>query len=112
VEVEMAEESKLTIRIGVLMSCVASLIVFILGALWVHNTEISRLHTNQTAVMKNAEVVAGALVKADEKLDRTIERIYDRMAAIDDKLAFMTGTQMKHRKVSEDNQRMLRKEPR
>ena len=51
----MAEETKLTLKVGVITSFVAALVMFILTALWGHQTDISILKTNQLMVLKTID---------------------------------------------------------
>jgi hypothetical protein len=92
------DETKVTLKVGVIASIVAALVIFILNTLWVHNGDITALKTNQVANMKNIEKVDSAMCKIDEKL-----------ASIDVRLAFMGGKQEVHTKISKDNNTMLKK---
>ena len=51
----MAEETKLTLKVGIIASLVAAIVMFILQALWGHQTDISVLKTNQAMVMKTID---------------------------------------------------------
>ena len=51
----MAEESKLTLKIGVIASFIAAIVIFVLNSLWIHQTDIAMLKTNQCAIMKTIE---------------------------------------------------------
>ena len=60
----MAEETKLTRKVGAVVSFVAAFIVFTLTALWGHQTDITILKTNQLIVLKtidSLQVVPGDL---------------------------------------------------
>jgi hypothetical protein len=95
--VEMAEETKFTLKIGVIASFIAALVVFMLSCLWQHNGDISRLQTNQTMVMKNME-----------KMDAAVDQIPARLASIDAQLYYLGAKQAVHSKVSRDNNKLLR----
>ena len=51
----MAEETKLTLKVGAIASLVAAVVVFILTALWGHQTDITILKTNQAMVLKTID---------------------------------------------------------
>ena len=55
----MAEESKLTLKIGVIASFIAAIVIFVLNSLWIHQTDIAMLKTNQCAIMKTIEKLDG-----------------------------------------------------
>jgi glutamate synthase domain-containing protein 1 len=95
--VEMAEETKFTLKIGVIASFIAALVVFMLSCLWQHNGDISRLQTNQITVMRN-----------QEKMDAAVDKIPERLASIEANVAQLVRTQVVHSKVSYDNNKMLR----
>ena len=54
----MAEESKLTLKVGVIASFIAAVMIFILQSLWAHQTDISMLKTNQEVLLKTNEKLA------------------------------------------------------
>jgi hypothetical protein len=87
------EESKFTLKIGVIASFIAALVVFILSTLWGHNTAISRLDTNQAAVMKTLE-----------KMDT----IPEKLASIDMQLIYISKAQGLHSQISVDNNKLLK----
>jgi hypothetical protein len=96
-KIEMAEETKFTLKIGIIASFVAALVVFMLSCLWDHNAKISGLHTNQIAVMKNLE-----------KMDAAVDKIPERLASIDAQLLYIGKAQGLHSRVSIDNNKILR----
>lgn len=49
------EVNKVTVKITLIISLVATLILFLLNTLWGHQTAITVLETNQAAVMKTVE---------------------------------------------------------
>jgi hypothetical protein len=93
-----ADETKVTLKVGIIAAGVAALVMFMLNVLWVHNGDINILKTNQIAVMKNLDKVDSAMCKIDEKL-----------ASIDVRLAFMGGKQETHARISKDNNTILKK---
>jgi hypothetical protein len=93
-----ADETKVTLKVGIIAAGVAALVMFMLNVLWVHNGDINILKTNQVAVMKNLDKVDSAMCKIDEKL-----------ASIDVRLAFMGGKQETHARISKDNNLILKK---
>lgn len=93
----MAEETKLTLKVGVIASFVAALVVFMLTTLWSHNGDISRLHANQIIVMKSVE-----------KLEAATNLIPARLASIDMQLTYIGIAQGVHKKVSIDNNKLLK----
>jgi hypothetical protein len=93
-----ADETKVTLKVGIIAAGVAALVMFMLNVLWVHNGDINILKTNQIAVMKNLDKVDSAMCKIDEKL-----------ASIDVRLAFMGGKQETHARISKDNNAILKK---
>ena len=95
----MAEESKVTLKVGLIAAGAAALIMFMLNILWVHNGQINVLQTNQIVVMKNLD-----------KVDAAMEKIDTKLSAIDLKLAYMGGKQEIHSKVSKDNNLLLKKD--
>jgi hypothetical protein len=97
-DMKMAEESKVTLKVGLIAAGAAALIMFMLNTLWVHNGQINVLQTNQIMVMKNLDKVDAAMCKIDEKL-----------TSIDIKLAFMGGKQETHTRISKDNNLILKK---
>jgi hypothetical protein len=94
----MADETKFTLKISIVASFISAIVVFILTVLWVHNTDISKLQTNQMVVMKNVE-----------KMDLAIDKIPERLASIDIQLLYISQAQNIHSKVSTDNNKMLKK---
>lgn len=94
----MADESKLTLKVGLIATLSSSMIMFILGVLLVHNTEIGVLRTNQAAIMKQVE-----------KMDAALDKIPERLASIDMQLQYIGRTQTVHSKVSKENNLLLRK---
>lgn len=51
----MAEESKLTLKIGVIASFIAAIVIFVLQSLWMHQTDIAILKTNQVSIIRTIE---------------------------------------------------------
>ena len=51
----MADETRITLKIGVICSLIGGILVFFLSALWGHQSDITLLKTNQVAVMKTLE---------------------------------------------------------
>lgn len=47
-----AEETKFTLKIGVIVSIVSALVIFVLTNLWLHQTDITILKTNQAMVLQ------------------------------------------------------------
>ena len=91
------EENRLILRAGVVASFVAAFIIFILSALWSHQTDITTLKANQIHVM-------ATLVK--------VEMIPAELARITEQLRMMGQTQAYHKSVSEANLKMLKSEKR
>jgi hypothetical protein len=50
-KVKVIEETKITLWAGVIISLLSSLIVFVLSVLWLHQTDITQLRTNQLHVL-------------------------------------------------------------
>ena len=57
----MAEESKITLRIGIIATGIASLIVFVLGTLFVHQTDIATLKVTAANNIQNIADVKSLL---------------------------------------------------
>ena len=47
------EADKITLKVGIIASFISAFVLFIMTALWSHETAITRLDTNQQAVMKH-----------------------------------------------------------
>lgn len=47
------EADKITLKVGIIASIVSALVLFVMTALWSHETSITRLDTNQIVVMKH-----------------------------------------------------------
>jgi hypothetical protein len=93
----MSDESRVTVKVGIIAAGVASFIIFIFNVLWIHNGDISTLKANQTIVMQNII-----------KLDASVDKIPERLASIDTQLAFISGSQKFHTKISVDNNKLLK----
>jgi hypothetical protein len=89
----VADETKLTIKVGLLASFVAAFVIFILQALWGHQTEITTIKTNQLHVMNT-------MVK--------METIPAELARINEQMRMMTQVQIIHKGVSETNLKILK----
>jgi len=50
-------ETHMTLKVGVIASFVAALVMFMLTALWGHQTDISILKTNQLMVLKTIDIL-------------------------------------------------------
>ena len=48
-----SETDKITLKVGIIASFVSAFVLFIMTALWSHESAITRLDTNQQAVMKH-----------------------------------------------------------
>ena len=88
------EETKLTLKVGVIASFVAAFVVFILSCLWGHQIDITTLKAEQ---VHNKE----ALIK--------LEMIPTELARINEQLRSLATTQIVHRNVSETNLKMLKR---
>jgi hypothetical protein len=97
-ELEMADETKLTFRVGLIATLVSTLVVFMLGMLVKHSSDISVLQTNQAMVMETVK-----------KLDVAVDKIPERLASIDAQLFYMTKTQQTHSRVSTENNLLLKR---
>jgi hypothetical protein len=93
----MSDETKVTMKIGVIAAGVASLIVFVLSVLWAHNGDISMLKANQQIVMQSIV-----------KLDAAVDKIPERLASIDAQLVFISGSQRYHTGISVSNNKLLK----
>jgi hypothetical protein len=93
----MADESKMTFRIGIIASAVATIIVLVFGALWAHQTDIIELKTNQKMVMSSVA-----------RLDALLDTIPEKLAKIEGKIELLQERQNKHRAVSSKNYDLLR----
>ena len=89
----MAEETKLTLKIGIIASFVAAFVIFILQALWVHQTDITTLKANQAHVMISIA---------------KLESIPSELARMNEQLRMMTQVQIIHKGVSETNLKILK----
>ena len=87
------QETKLTLKVGVIASFVAAFVVFILQALWGHQTDITTLKANQVHVMDT-------LVK--------VEMIPAELSRINEQLRMMSQFQIGHKDVSERNLKLLK----
>lgn len=81
------EVDKMTVKVTIIASGVAALILFLLTALWGHQTDITLLKTNQVAVMKTVESYTGVpaqlsriatLLEANERDHLVIMRKLER----------------------------------
>jgi cell division protein FtsB len=93
----MAEETKFTLKIGIIASFVAALVVFMLSCLWDHNGKISTLQANQTVVIKNMD-----------KMDIAIDKIPERLASIEANVNQLVRGQGLHSRISKENNVMLK----
>jgi hypothetical protein len=89
----MAEETKFTLKIGLVASFVSALLIFVLSALWAHQTDITTLRTNQTHVLETLN-----------KLDT----VPTQLAGINAQLFYISQAQKDHKMVSETNMKMLK----
>lgn len=83
----MAEETRLTLKIGVIASFIAAIVIFVLNSLWMHQTDIAMLKTNQCAIMKTVEKLDAVpsdlaklevLMKENQENQRAIIRRLER----------------------------------
>jgi hypothetical protein len=93
-----SDESKVTLKVGVIAAGVATFMIFLMNTLWGHETKIATLHTNQTAVMLRME-----------KVECAIDKIPQELAAINTHLYYLTERQKVHSKVSKENNVLLKK---
>lgn len=54
-EMLVSDETKITLKMGIIASIVASVLIFILTSLWVHQTDITLLKTNQGHVLSTLQ---------------------------------------------------------
>jgi energy-converting hydrogenase Eha subunit B len=86
-------ESKLTLKVGVIASFVAALVIFILSTLQGHQNDIATLKANQAHVMVT-------LTK--------METIPAELAKMTEQIRMMTQVQIVHKGISETNLRILK----
>ena len=63
---------KISLKITVIASCVSAVMLFIFTALWSHEKSITRIDTNQIAVMKSivtAELVPAQLARIETLME-------------------------------------------
>uniref|UniRef100_A0A6H1Z6V3 Uncharacterized protein n=1 Tax=viral metagenome TaxID=1070528 RepID=A0A6H1Z6V3_9ZZZZ len=60
------EETKFTLKIGVVVSIVSALVIFVLTNLWIHQTDITVLKTNQGIILQAVHELKGVPVKLME----------------------------------------------
>ena len=68
----VSEETKITLKIGVIASLIAGMVVFILTNLWMHQTDITRLTTNQNTVLmtlQKFDCIPGQIAVLTEKVE-------------------------------------------
>lgn len=53
----MADETKITLKIGIIASGIATLILFVFGCLWDHQSKITVLGVNQSHIMKRMDKI-------------------------------------------------------
>ena len=71
---------KISLKITVVASCISALILFIFTALWSHEKSITRIDTNQIAVMKS--IVTAELVPAQLARIETLMEVNTRDHAV------------------------------
>ena len=91
----MADETKITLKMGAIAAFTSAFIIFILSALWTHQTDITMLKANQLHVM-------ATLVK--------VEMIPAELARINEQLRMMGQVQVYHKGKSENNLKLLKRE--
>jgi uncharacterized membrane protein len=94
----MAEETKVTLKVGVIAAGVATFLIFMLNTIWGHETRITTLSTNQASVMLRME-----------KVECAIDKIPQELAAINTHLFYLTERQKVHSKVSKENNILLKR---
>lgn len=48
----ITDETKVTLKLGVIVSLISALVLFVLTNLWIHQTDITVLKTNQVMVLQ------------------------------------------------------------
>ena len=86
-------ETKVTLKMGAIAAFTSAFIIFILSALWAHQTDITMLKANQLHVM-------ATLVK--------VEMIPAELARINEQLRMMGQVQVYHKGISENNLKLLK----
>ena len=95
--VEVNDETRLTFRAGLIASFVSAVMIFIMSTLWMHQTSITALQTNQQRVLA---VIA------------KYEDVPTELAKIRTKLEDMSEMQQVQRGISSENNKMLKRERR
>ena len=62
----MAEETKITLKVGIIITFISSIIIFIMSCLWSYNSRLTALETNYIN-----------LVEKLNKIDTNVETIRD-----------------------------------
>jgi len=88
-------ETKLTLKMGVIASMVGALVIFVMQVLWGHQIAITKLQTNQEAVMLTLA---------------SMDRIPVELAIMNERLDVVTKLQMTHLSISDENNKILKKE--
>jgi hypothetical protein len=89
----MAEEQKLTLKVSIIASGVAALIVMMGGALWSHQTDIATIRANQNQFQ-------AAIIRLQE--------VPERLTKIEGQIELLSAVQGIHRDVSNKNFKMLK----
>lgn len=75
----ITSETKITLKAGLLITLICSIIVFVLSTLWMHQTDITLLKANQVNVMRTLEslrdmpTTMSRLVEKVENLNETLK---------------------------------------
>ena len=89
----MSDETKITLKMGIIASAVSSFLIFVLSVLWIHQTDITLLKTNQVSVLKMME-----------KMSTMPEEI----AKLNVRVEFLIDNQQVHKDISARNYSILK----
>lgn len=90
-------ETKLTLKMGVIASLVGALVIFTMQMLWGHQIAITKLQTNQEAVMLTLA---------------SMDRVPIELAIMNERLDTVAKLQMTHLAITDDSNKLLKKKER
>ena len=59
----MADETKITLKMGAIASCIGALVMFVMGCLYSHQTDITVLKTNYLHVTSKLDRIENTVVE-------------------------------------------------
>lgn len=70
----MADETKITLKMGAIASCIGALVMFVMGCLYSHQTDITVLKTNYIHVTSKLDRIENTVMEIrQDQLRREIE---------------------------------------